>query len=82
MISRGFLCLTLIVLVAGCKAPTYCHPSMVQADGGGIFFNRDEDGGGMFFQRDGGGTFFQRDKSDGEHQGICLRGVEVEPEPV
>ena len=50
---------------------------MVEADGGGMYFQRGEDGGGMYFQRDGGGMYFQRDDSNGAHQGICLRGVEV-----
>ncbi len=71
------ICLTWLSFLGGCSTPTYCHPSMVEADGGGIYFQRDEDGGGMYFQRDGGGMYFQRDESDGRHQGICLRGVEV-----
>ena len=73
------LCLLLICgFLSACKTPVYCHPSMVQEDGGGIYFQRDEDGGGRYFQRDGGGRYFQRDGSNGEHQGICRRGVKVE----
>ena len=74
---------TVIVLAAaaGCQTQ-FCHPGMVEEDGGGMYFRRDADGGGIYFRRDGGGMYHRRDeeKSDGRRQEICRAGAVAPPE--
>ena len=65
----------LLLSLGACSPEIYCHPGLVQEDGAGIYFKRDADGGGRYFNRDGGGRLFHRDESDGKQQGICRSGV-------
>lgn len=64
-----------LLQLSACSPQIYCHPGLVQEDGAGIYFKRDADGGGRYFNRDGGGRLFHRDRSEGEQQGICRSGV-------
>jgi len=71
--------MALLILLGACQQTHYCHPSLVEEDGGGMYFQRDDDGGGIYFNRDGGGVYVQRDETDERRQEICRPGVEAPP---